>query len=108
MAKQRAEEITIRRKRFEARALELRQTAISIMHVLGERSFEAEDISASIMPGKYKVHVSDISLLPEKFVRTKTTVEPDKIALADWLGRGGTCEGATLSNPEPYLQIRTK
>src|SRR6188768_1939649 len=93
-----------RRARFEAREDACRATVREAMDALGLTRITAPDFSASIIPGRPRVVVPDVDALPDEYVRT--TVEPDKTAIANALKAGEDVPGASWSNAAPTLVVR--
>jgi hypothetical protein len=93
-----------RRSRFEARGDACRSAVRDAMETLGLKSLLAPDFTVSIVPGRPRVVVRDVALLPERFVRTKS--EPNLMAIAAALKEGAEVPGASFSNTAPIITIR--
>lgn len=99
-------ELQDRKARFERREEALRILAFKIMSDGHMQKCERPEGTLSIRNGTPKVIVTNESVIPERYMRVK--YEPDRIAIKDALARGDNVPGATLSNSEPALSIRTK
>jgi hypothetical protein len=97
--------LQIRRKRLEYRAARKRALALYAMTEGNLPPITQPDFSAHIGRSRGKVIITDEEALVLEFVRLKR--EPDKKAIGDALRNGNAVEGATLSNPEPTLTVRT-
>ena len=51
------------------------------------------------------VSITDETLIPEEYLRTKTEITPDKVAIRAAISAGGTVPGATIER-NPSLQIK--
>ena len=93
--------------RLEDRASKRRQIAKDVMVELDLKKLTAPDFSASLRPGMPALVVLDEDAVP------KTYWEPGeprlrRQVLASDLKGGAEVAGATLSNPEPVLSVRTR
>lgn len=83
----------------------LHDLALFSLKTLGTDKLKS-DLGHSISLRKsVSVEVTDQSLLPESYLRTKVTVEPDKAALKEVLKTGEVVEGAQLVEKE-YVVIK--
>jgi hypothetical protein len=93
--------------RLEDRASKRRQIAKDVMVKLDLKKVTAPDFSASLRPGIPALVVLDEDAVP------KTYWEPGeprlrRQVLASDIKGGAEVSGATLSNPEPVLSVRTR
>ncbi len=95
-----------RRDRLELGAEGGRHVLFSLMQSAGIRHLQLPEATLSIRNGSPKVIITDEAVLPETFVRIKR--EPDKASIKAALQDGITVPGATLSNAEEYITVRTK
>lgn len=107
-AEARAQDLSVRRARFEARVAAARQTALEMLDQLGVHRVVAEDFTVSLRMGKPGVRVTEPEKLAPEFVRVVTTRTPDKPMIMAALDAGREVEGAVLSNAAPILTVRTK
>lgn len=77
-----------------------RQKKADSIERLIQRSLDGEKFKTSKCEVKYRksdaVNIIDESLIPEQYMRTKTTVEPNKAEIKKVLKSGETVPGATL------------
>lgn len=99
-------DLQCRLDRFERRQRSLRELAFAVMTAADLRKAELPAATLSIRNGTPKVLITDEHALRPEFLRVKT--EPDKTKIKEALANGAVIEGATLSNAEPVLSIRTK
>jgi hypothetical protein len=95
-----------RSKRFKQRIEALRGFMFKLMQQHNIPKLELATATLGIRLGPAKVIIVDEAALPDDCIRIKR--EPDKVAIKERLQRGEHVEGATLSNQEPVLSIRTK
>ena len=93
--------------RLQDRAAKRRQIAKDVMVELDLKKIAAPDFTASIRPGMPALVVLNEDAVP------KTYWEPGeprlrRQVLASDLKQGADIAGATLSNPEPILSVRTR
>lgn len=105
--KSRIAEMEDRLDRLQDRASKRRQIAKDVMVELDLKKITAPDFTVSIRPGLPALMVIDEAAVP------KTYWEPGpprlkRQNLAQDLKNGEEIAGATLSNPEPILTVRTK
>lgn len=95
-----------RRERFERREKALRALMFSAMQWADLTKIEMPEATLSIRQGTPKVVIVDEGAIPDEFMRVKK--EPDKILIKDALSKFEDVPGATMSNAEAVLAIRTK
>ncbi len=100
-------EMEDRLARLQDRALKRRRIAKEVMAELDIKKLEAPDFTASIRPGMPALVVLDAASVPSVYWQPR---EPrlDRANLAADLKQGTDVAGATLSNPEPVLSVRTR
>ena len=74
------------------------------MQGVGKTKFETGKVALSLRKSPY-VYITDEKKLPEMFLRTTTSVEPDKNAIKKELTAGNKVDGATLEHRQ-NLQIK--
>jgi hypothetical protein len=96
-----------RLERLEDRASKRRQIAKDVMVELDLKKLNAPDFTASIREGIPALMVLDEDAVPKIYWQPS---EPrlKRQKLADDLKQGEEIAGATLSNPEPVLSVRTR
>ena len=100
------DELTERRDRYSRRYESLRDAAMQIMEIIGERRFELPDLLASTATSQPPVIITDESKLADEYWRVSRA--PDKRAIGDDLKQGVIVEGAMLGNPKQSLRIKTR
>lgn len=95
-----------RRTRLLARAESLRTAVANAMADLGLSKLPSPDMTVSLRAGKPAVEITDLSKLPERYVRVK--VEADKAAIRAALEDGEIIPGVALGNAAPVLTVRSR
>ena len=100
------DDLKVRRGRFEHREEGIRRLMFQMLQAASIRKLELPEATLSIRTGSPKVVIVDEAEIPETFIRIKR--EPDKASIKVALQDGIPVPGATLSNAEENLTIRTK
>ena len=100
------EDLTARRNRFARRDEGIRRLMFGLLQAANLRKLELPEATLSIRNGVPKVIVTDEAAVPETFVRIKRELDISAIKVA--LKDGIPVPGATLSNADEILAIRTK
>lgn len=102
-ARFKAEEETLaaRRKQLESRAKWLSNYLQGQLEAVGREKFETVRCKLGFSKST-KVNVLDLELLPEKYRRVVTTIEPDKKALLPLLRAGEIIPGAELQESRTF------
>jgi hypothetical protein len=103
-ARKRADEISARAKRFEAREGTLRNIMFAAMEALGGVPVEQPDFSASIVAGRQAVFITDENKIPNAYM--KITCAPMRKEIGDAMRNGKTIAGAEFGNTPPSLRLR--
>jgi hypothetical protein len=93
--------------RLQDRAAKRRQIAKDKMVELDLKKLTAPDFAASIRTGMPALMVIDEAAVPSIYWEPREPKLNRQGLMAD-LKQGAEVEGATLSNPEPVLNVRTK
>jgi hypothetical protein len=93
--------------RLQDRAAKRRQIAKDTMVELDLKKLAAPDFTASIRPGMPALMVIDEAVVPSIYWEPREPKLNRQELMAD-LKQGAEVDGATLSNPEPVLSVRTK
>lgn len=102
-----AKTLTGRAKRYLSRSDKLRETALAIMEIMGDKKVEFPTVTATVRAGKEHVIITNETLIPEEYL--KTTKAPIKSAIHDDIKlHGVVIPGAELSNAAPILTLRSK
>lgn len=78
MIKQEIERLTAKKKRIERTYSYLQDTLLMQMQNFGIDEIQDPVLPIKVKNNPYSVNVLDVSKVPEKFTKTKTTVEVDK------------------------------
>ncbi|MGC9272207.1 siphovirus Gp157 family protein [Acidiphilium sp.] len=105
-AKARIEDLTARRKRFEARRDALRGVSFAVMDVLGETKRVRPDYTASIGKPRAGIVITDDAAIPDEYVVTERKIDRSK--LSEDLKQGVVITGAELANGMPVLILKVK
>jgi hypothetical protein len=96
-----------RLSRFEDRASKRRQIAKDVMVDLGLKKLTAPDFSVSLRPGTPALMVIDEDAVPKSYWEPGEPRLRRQI-LANDLKQGEEVAGASLSDPQPFLVVRTR
>jgi hypothetical protein len=106
-AELRIADLRARRERFLRQETAYRETALAVMQALNLKSFKDAEFSLSVSDGKPRVVITEAGALPDALVRIEVVRVPDKVAIKAALELGPV-SGATLSNAQPVITVRTK
>ncbi len=99
-------EMEDRLSRLQDRALKRRQIAKEVMVDLDLKKLQGPDFTASIRPGMPSLMVNEAEI-PSIYWEPRDP-KLNRAALSAELKQGAEVAGATLSNPEPILTVRTR
>jgi lysozyme family protein len=102
-AKAIADEFTERRRRYESRAVNMREIVHTLMDAIPVDKYQAKLARASIVDGAASARITDETKIPDEYFKTERTLRKSDV-LAD-LRVGVVIEGAELSNGGPTLRI---
>ena len=105
--KLRIAEMEDRLDRIQDRATKRRHLAKDTMIDLGLKKLSAPDFTASIRPGMPALMVIDEAAVPSIYWEPQEPCLKRQELLSD-LKKGDEVPGASLTNPEPVLSVRTK
>lgn len=97
-------ELGLRQERFERREKAMRGLLEKVMLAADLRKAVIPEATLHFRNGPAAVIITDESLLPPEYIRTKSEPKRDEIKRA--IRGGTTVPGALLSNRQPYLDIR--
>ena len=106
MVAERQKDLAERKARFERRKDNFRSVALQLLEIIGTDRLTFPDFTVSIGDRPAKVLITDETKLP--FALTRTTIEPMKGLIAAELKAGREVPGATWSNPERGISVRSK
>ena len=93
--------------RLQDRASKRRQIAKDVMVELDLKKFTAPDFTASLRPGMPALVVLNEDAVPKTYWEPGEPRLRRQVLACDLKG-GAEIAGATLSNPEPVLSVRTR
>lgn len=96
-----------RLNRLEDRISKRRQIAKDVMVDLDLKKLTAPDFTASIRPGMQSLSVIDEEAVPDTYWAPGTPRLRRDLLVHD-LKQGQTIAGAVLSEPQPFLNVRTR
>lgn len=102
-AKTLADEMTNRKRRYEARANVMREIIHSLMEAIRVEKYQAKLARASFADGPMSVLVTDEGKIPDEYFKVERTLRKSDV-LAD-LKVGVVIDGAQLSNGGSVLKI---
>ncbi len=105
--KTRIAEMEGRLARLQDRSAKRRQIAKEVMTELDIKKLQAPDFTASIRPGIASLVVINENEIPSIYWEPRDP-KLDRAGLIADLKQGTDVAGATLSNPEPVLNVRTR
>ncbi len=105
--KGRIAEMEDRLARLQDRAAKRRQIVRETMAELDLKKITAPDFTASLRPGMASLVVLDEGSIPSIYWEPRDP-KLDRASLTTDLKHGTDVAGATLSNPEPVLSVRTR
>ena len=100
-----AAKLADRKSRLLNRASTLRALARTAMEEANLRKIPAPDFTASLGEGRAKVIITDLSKIPDQYLR-RAAPEPDKKALGEALKAGETVPGVERGNRPQVLNVR--
>lgn len=103
---QRMSELTDRCGRYHKREQAMRRLAFNMMQAAEQKKLELPTATLSVRQGTPRVLITNEEALEDRFVKLIRT--PDKTEIKRCLQAGEIVTGATLSNAEPTLAIRTR
>lgn len=100
-------EMLERQARLDDRAAKRRQIACEAMVGTGIKKITAPDFTISVRAGSPSLVITDETAIPQTYWVARQP-RLDRQSLSTDLKRGIAVAGATLSNSEPVLSVRTK
>ncbi len=88
------------------KAERLREMVLRIMRANGRETLEGEAFRFKLATNPSTVEVEDVDELPEQYVRTKTVVEADKVAIKAALAKGEEVPGAELVEGKQRVDVK--
>ena len=104
--KERMSQLAERQRRHEGRAEALQAAVHQAMRDLGIPRLRDPEFTAARREGSERAEVSNVELLPERYVRLRR--EPDKAPLLAALKAGEAVPGAALARSDETLTVKVK
>lgn len=98
--------ISHRKKQLDNQVDSVRNAIKILMEVAKYDKVKTQLFTVTLAEGRESVLVSDDSLLPDEFVVVKTSINPDKAAIAEAIKAGKEVAGATMVTGEKSLRIK--
>jgi len=95
-----------RRDRILWRSEALRGQLLPLLNAIGVNKLERPRATISKRAGSVSVQITDPDSIPTQLLRTKTTTEPDKLAIKEQLQAGETVPGAELVRGADTVSLR--
>lgn len=92
----------IRKRLINDRKNRLKRYVIDSMKRTGRKKLESDEFSVSLRQSQ-RVHITDVTYLPEEYVRQTISVEPDKARIKEALKMGKRIEGALLEEHDNLI-----
>jgi hypothetical protein len=95
-----------RKKRINNRREQLRDYLRHNMEAAGHKKIECPLFTITLAKGRDQVQIADEAALPDEYVRVKTEIKPDKVAIGKALKDGATVPGAELVTGPTSLRVK--
>lgn len=94
-----------RAKRLRSNAATCKQRVLDFMVQHDKSKIKRPLLSITVTKGRAVAEIENEALLPEQYVKTKTTTAPDRVAILKALKDGEMVLGAKLGKGKPSLRI---
>lgn len=81
----------------------MKESVLNAMQIYGIEKVTSPTLTLSVRTNQSSVNIPMIELLDEKYLVTKTTIQPDKIAIKKAIESGETVDGATLERTQTLV-----
>lgn len=98
--------LTERKQRITKRKESLREYLRLNMEASGHKKIECPLFTITLAKGRDQVMIADESQIPDDYVRVKTEIKPDKVAIGKALKAGETVPGAQLVTGPTSLRVK--
>lgn len=105
-AKEEAQRIKEREKRFSAIADSARSAVSRVIELSGKKSFTSALFTVTLAKGREKVDIFDQGCIPDEFMEVEVTEKPDKKRIAEAIKNGLDVPGAKIVVGENSLRIK--
>lgn len=95
-----------RKKMIENRRVHLREYLRNNMEAADIKKVECPLFTITLAKGRDQVQISNEEALPDEYVRVKTEIKPDKVAIGKALKAGESVPGAELVKGASSLRVK--
>ena len=95
-----------KKKQIKARRESLNDYLLTNMVATGINKIQCELFTITLLAGRDSVAIGDEKLIPDEFLNVKTTITPDKTAIAKAIKEGSEVAGASLQKGYPSIKIK--
>lgn len=95
-----------KKKQVKARRESLNDYLLTNMVATGIKKIQCELFTITLLDGRDSVSIGDEKLIPDEFLNVKTTITPDKTAIAKAIKEGREVAGASLQKGSPSIKIK--
>ena len=95
-----------KKKQIKARRESLNAYLLTNMVATGINKIQCELFTITLLAGRDSVAIGDEKLIPDEFLNVKTTIAPDKTAIAKAIKEGREVAGASLQKGSPSIKIK--
>lgn len=95
-----------KKKQIKARRESLNNYLLTNMVATGINKIQCDLFTITLLAGRDSVAIGDESLIPDEFLNVKTTITPDKTAIAKAIKEGREVAGASLQKGAPSIKIK--
>lgn len=95
-----------KKKQIKARRESLNDYLLASMLATGINKIQCDLFTVTLLAGRDSVAIGDEKLIPDEFLNVKTTIMPDKTAIAKAIKEGREVAGASLQKGSPSIKIK--
>lgn len=95
-----------KKKQIKARRESLDNYLLTNMLATGINKIQCDLFTITLLAGRDSVAIGDEKLIPDEFLNVKTTISPDKTAIAKAIKEGREVAGASLQKGSPSIKIK--
>lgn len=100
------ERLAKRKKQTESRIKSVREAIKACMQAADQKKVKTPLFSVTVADGREAVQVVDETAIPDDYMSVKTTITPDKKAIAELFKAGSQVPGCEYVRGEPSLRIK--
>lgn len=95
-----------KKRQVKARRESLNNYLLANMVASGIKKIQCDLFTITLLDGRDLVAIGDEKLIPDEFLNVKTTITPDKTAIAKAIKEGREVSGASLQKGFPSIKIK--